>query len=114
MVLDWFNWQVPYLANHSFRFMADNKVRALSAALKHNHFHETFVMIDADNKRWVMVTALLASKRRFLTLNRDDAVKSMCDEVDEQGRRRFRLFTDIDGVQWINALNRAERVSGLF
>jgi hypothetical protein len=35
------------------------------------------------------------------------------NEVDEQGRRRFRLFTDIDGVLWINALNRAERVSSL-
>ena len=94
--------------------MANDQLRALSAVLKYGDFRRDFVLVDAQNKRWVKVDALLASKKRFLALNKAEAVQSMMNEVDERGRRRFRLFTDVDGIQWINALNRSERESNLF
>ena len=94
--------------------MAEAKLKALSAALKHGRFPENMTMIDQDNKRWVKVSALLQSKRRFLALNQAEAVDAMTLEVDEAGRRRFRLYTDSSGCTWVNALNRAERMSGLF
>ncbi len=57
--------------------------------------------------KWVRVTDVWASKRRFsLHFAIDEFVTALENEVDHRGRRRFLLFTDSEGIQWVSAPKR--------
>ena len=92
--------------------MASGKCRAMTAALRYGTFADAEVYYEG-RFRWVRLSALQASKRRFSAFSEAEMLEAMDTEVDAWGRPRFMSMTDHNEVVWVRSRDDVERTTGL-
>ena len=91
--------------------MASDKRRAMSAALRCGIFADADVHF-VGSIRWVHMSALHASKRRFAAHTEAELLEAMPQDADSRGRPRFLSTTDFNEVVWVRSRDKTERATG--
>lgn len=81
--------------------LARERLVAMTAQLRHGLFAGPEVFVDDLDRRWIRLSTLLRSKRRFHELN-PEAVEALL----ESDTGRFQLYRDDAAVVWVRAIPR--------
>ena len=90
--------------------MASDKCRAMSAALRYGVFADVDLHFEGS-VRWVRMSALHTSKRRFAAHTEAELLEAMLQENDSRGRPRFISTTDFNEVVWVRSRDKTERAT---
>ena len=87
-------------------------LRAMTATLRLEVFQPVDTHFDVDGAKWIRLSAAIAAKRRFGPWTLDQWVVALNQERDHQGVQRFKVFSDLNGNQWVASQSKAQRRGG--
>ena len=94
--------QLPVPPLRLMRTAAD-KLRAMTHECRYGEYLQEQTYINYDGERWILLTAMRASKPRFQDHSLEELKDAMLQELDHRGRHRFQIHRDSEGQTWVSA-----------